>query len=59
MRRWPATRSSPAATTGGNGEINTVGNTNLIQFGTTTANSYTNVGVTKVGSDGAPSTPSP
>ena len=39
---------------GGNGEINTVGNTTF-QFGTTTANSYTNVGVTKVGSDGAPS----
>jgi hypothetical protein len=40
---------------GGNGLINTVGTTTF-QFGTTTANSFTNIGTTRVGSDGAPST---
>ena len=40
---------------GGNGAIETVGNTTFA-YGVTTANSFTNIGVTQVGSDGAPST---
>ncbi|HEY3889110.1 MAG TPA: hypothetical protein VGL73_11095, partial [Caulobacteraceae bacterium] len=53
-----ATVASDTVTTGGpggNGLIQTVGATTF-QFGTTTKNSYTNVGTTQVGSDGAPST---
>ena len=40
---------------GFDGTINTVGTTTFV-YGTTTLNSYTNLGVTRVGSDGAPST---
>jgi len=47
------TTGSP--TTGGNGSIKTLGTTTF-QFGATTLNSFTNIGVIQVGSDGAPST---
>ncbi|HEY3889665.1 MAG TPA: hypothetical protein VGL73_13895, partial [Caulobacteraceae bacterium] len=53
-----ATVASDTVTTGGpggNGLIQTVGATTFV-FGTTTKNSYTNVGTTQVGSNGAPST---
>ena len=49
-----ATVASDTVTTSGAGTINTVANTTFV-FGNTTKNTFTNAGITRVGSDGAPS----
>src|ERR1019366_1379874 len=50
-----ATVASDSVSTSGTGAINTVGTTTFV-FGNTTANTVSNGGVIRVGSDGAPAT---